>query len=82
MESIYQKDAEVDKTGVMSLTLEVVNVWKDGEGMLQEFEDSLLDLENTYQNDAEGLLGKVKWVPPFVLEMKEAPQKAVPASLK
>lgn len=83
MESIYQKDAEVDKTGVMSLTLEVVNVYqKDGEGITAKTEGPLLDLENTYQNDAEGVIRKSEMMPPFVLEMKEAPQKAVPASFE
>uniref|UniRef100_A0A4W2F2A7 Crystallin beta-gamma domain containing 3 n=1 Tax=Bos indicus x Bos taurus TaxID=30522 RepID=A0A4W2F2A7_BOBOX len=85
MESIYQKDAEgkVDKTGVMSLTLEVVNVYrKDGEGITAKTEGPLLDLENTYQNGAEGVIRKTEMMPPFVLEMKEAPQKAVPASFE
>ncbi|MXQ82075.1 hypothetical protein E5288_WYG012472 [Bos mutus] len=85
MESVYQKDAEgkVDKTGVMSLTLEVVNVYrKDGEGITAKTEGPLLDLENTYQNGAEGVIRKTEMMPPFVLEMKEAPQKAVPASFE
>uniref|UniRef100_A0A8C6DMS9 Crystallin beta-gamma domain containing 3 n=1 Tax=Moschus moschiferus TaxID=68415 RepID=A0A8C6DMS9_MOSMO len=85
MESIYQKDAEgkVDKTGVMSLTLEVVNVYrKDGEGIPAKTEGPLLDLENTYQNDAEGVIRKTEMMPPFVLEMKEAPWKAAPASFE
>ena len=83
MESIYQKDAEgkVDKTGMMSLTLEVVNVYrKDGEGITAKTEGPLLDLESSYQNDVEGVIRKTEMMPPFVLEMKEAPQKAVPAS--
>ncbi|XP_060990265.1 very large A-kinase anchor protein [Dama dama] len=83
MESIYQKDAEgkVDKTGMVSLTLEVVNVYrKDGEGITAKTEGPLLDLESNYQNDAEGVIRKTEMMPPFVLEMKEAPQKAVPAS--
>ena len=67
----------------MSLTLEVVNVYqKDGEGITAKTEGPLLDLENTYQNDAEGVIGKSEMMPPFVLEMKEAPQKAVPASFE
>ncbi|XP_044796625.2 very large A-kinase anchor protein isoform X2 [Bubalus kerabau] len=85
MESIYQKDVEgkVDKTGVMSLTLEVVNVYqKDGEGITAKIEGPLLDLENTCQNDAEGVIRKTEMMPPFVLEMKEAAQKAVPASFE
>ncbi|KAB0355386.1 hypothetical protein FD755_021894 [Muntiacus reevesi] len=83
MESIYQKDAEgkVDKTGMMSLTLDVVNVYReDGEGITAKTEGPLLDLESSYQNDAEGVIRKTEMMPPCVLEMKEAPQKAVPAS--
>ncbi|XP_032485993.1 very large A-kinase anchor protein isoform X2 [Phocoena sinus] len=85
MEDIYQKDAEgkMDKTEVMPITLEVVNIYqKDGEEITGKIERPMMDVENTYQKDAKGVIRKTEIVPPFVLEVKEAHKKAVPASLE
>nr|XP_058921683.1 very large A-kinase anchor protein isoform X2 [Kogia breviceps] len=85
MEDIYQKDAEgkMDKTEVMPITLEVVNIYqKGGEGITGQTERPMMDMENTYQKDAKGVIRKTEVVPPVVLEVKEAPKKAVPASLE
>nr|XP_030716857.1 very large A-kinase anchor protein isoform X1 [Globicephala melas] len=85
MEDIYQKDAEgkMNKTEVMPITLEVVNIYqKDGEKITGKTERPMMDVENTYQKDAKGVIRKTEIVPPFVLEVKEAHKKAVPASLE
>ncbi|XP_059954623.1 very large A-kinase anchor protein isoform X2 [Mesoplodon densirostris] len=85
MEDIYPKDAEgkMNKTEVMPITLEVVNIYqKDGEGITGKTERPMMDMENTYQKDAKGVIRKTEMVPPFVLEVKEAHKKVVPASLE
>uniref|UniRef100_A0A8C3WWS9 Crystallin beta-gamma domain containing 3 n=1 Tax=Catagonus wagneri TaxID=51154 RepID=A0A8C3WWS9_9CETA len=85
MEHVCQKDAEgeVDKTEVIPIMLDMVNIYqKDGEEITGKIKRPVLGTENTDQKDAQGVIRKTEMVPPFVLKVKEAHRKAVPASLE
>ncbi|KAK2490808.1 hypothetical protein MC885_017291 [Smutsia gigantea] len=77
MEGVCPKDADGDrdKPEVMPIMSEVANVYPRDEGLTGEGERAVLGMESMHQKDVEG--DRTAEKVPFMLEVKEAHEKAV-----
>nr|XP_012622430.1 very large A-kinase anchor protein isoform X1 [Microcebus murinus] len=84
MENINPKDAERDssRTEAMPIMLQVANIFqKNAKGNAGKTERPALEMETTYQKDAEEVVRNTEMAP-CVVEVNESHKKAAPASLE